>query len=55
MSVQPGTPAPDEAVAYLRTRLALMGLGAARIATSAASPSGGERLKAALACVLDAA
>jgi len=42
-------------VAYLRTRLVLMGLDAARIATPAASPSGGERLKAALACVLDGA
>lgn len=55
MSVQPGTPAPDEAVASLRTCLALLGLDAAPIATPEASPSGGERLKAAVACVLDAA
>jgi ATPase subunit of ABC transporter with duplicated ATPase domains len=36
----------------LRTRLALLGLGAAQVATPAASLSGGERLKAALACAL---
>ncbi|WP_024870470.1 ABC-F family ATP-binding cassette domain-containing protein [Pseudoxanthomonas suwonensis] len=47
--------APGESEANLRTRLALIGLDAARIATSAASLSGGERLKAALACVLNAA
>jgi len=36
----------------LRSRLALLGLGAAQVATPAASLSGGERLKAALACAL---
>jgi len=39
----------------LRTRLALLGLDAARIAVPAGMLSGGERLKAALACVLYAA
>jgi len=47
--------APGVGEGVLRTRLALLGLDAARIATPAAALSGGERLKAALACVLYAA
>ncbi|MBD9367706.1 ATP-binding cassette domain-containing protein [Xanthomonas sp. XNM01] len=47
--------APDADVAGLRTRLALLGLDAARVAVPVAALSGGERLKAALACVLYAA
>lgn len=43
-------PATDEST--LRTRLAQLGLDATRIAVPAGSLSGGERLKAALACVL---
>lgn len=43
-------PTADEAV--LRTRLAQLGLDAARIAVPAQALSGGERLRGALACVL---
>lgn len=46
-------PAADQAT--LRTRLAQLGLDATRIAVPAGALSGGERLKAALACVLYAA
>ena len=46
-------PAADQAT--LRTRLAQLGLDATRIAVPACALSGGERLKAALACVLYAA
>ncbi|MBB3220151.1 ATP-binding cassette domain-containing protein [Pseudoduganella umbonata] len=38
--------------AVLRSRLALLGLDAARLATPAGALSGGERIKAALACAL---
>lgn len=44
--------APDIDEATLRTRLAQIGLDAARIAVPTAVLSGGERLKAALACAL---
>ncbi len=44
--------APGIDVAGLRTRLALIGLDAARIGVPVAALSGGERLKAVLACVL---
>ncbi|WP_372012608.1 ATP-binding cassette domain-containing protein [Pseudoxanthomonas sp. 10H] len=47
--------APGMSEADRRLRLALLGLDAARIAVPAGMLSGGERLKAALACVLYAA
>ena len=43
---------PSTAVAELRTRLALLGLDAARIERPSATLSAGERLKAAMACTL---
>ena len=46
---------PDAGEAALRTRLALLGLDAGHIDGPSAKLSGGERLKAALACVLYAA
>lgn len=46
---------PEAGEAALRTRLALLGLGAGLIEGPAGQLSGGERLKAALACVLYAA
>ncbi|MCD7098925.1 ABC-F family ATP-binding cassette domain-containing protein [Stenotrophomonas sp. MMGLT7] len=45
---------PAAAQSLLRTRLALLGLDAARIGVASGLLSGGERLKAALACVLHA-
>ncbi len=46
---------PGAGESELRTRLALLGLGADRITMPAGQLSGGERLKAALACALYAA
>jgi len=48
--LQAANPATDEA--SLRTRLALLGLDASRIMLPSALLSGGERMKAALACAL---